>query len=73
MEFLPTEPRLFAKLRPKFRDLKAKSVEYELIKAVISNFKAPEDIELVMLAKEKLTNFLNSKDPNRNIFRLFFE
>eukprot|EP00347_Sterkiella_histriomuscorum_P003692 403363311 len=68
MEFIPIEPRLFIKLRPKFREMllnqKAKSVEYELIKAVIQNFKAPEDIELVALAKDKLAYFLNSNDPN---------
>ena len=43
MEFLPVEPRLYGKLRPKFRELlidqKAKSVEFELIKAIITGFK----------------------------------
>ena len=39
------EPRLYGKLRPKFRELlidqkeKAKSVEFELIKAIITGFK----------------------------------
>jgi hypothetical protein len=37
------EPRLYLKLRPKFRELlidqKAKSVEFELIRAVITTFK----------------------------------
>ena len=41
MEFLPTEPRLKPKLRPKVRELltdqKAKSVEFELIKAIITS------------------------------------
>jgi hypothetical protein len=52
MEFLPVEPRLYGKLRPKFRELiidqKAKSVEFELIKAIISGFKSEgqEDIEI---------------------------
>ena len=62
------EPRLKTKLRPKFQELlvdqKAKSVEIELIKAVISIFRTEEDLELANLAKEKLKNFLNSKDPN---------
>lgn len=39
-------------------------MEFELIKAVISTFKDAEDADLVALAKEKLKNFLNSKDPN---------
>lgn len=41
------EPRLLPKLRPKFRELlidqKAKSVEFELIKAIIQGFKSGED------------------------------
>lgn len=69
------EPRLLNKLRPKFKELlieqKAKSVEFELIKAVIGFFNKPEDIELTLLAKEKLANFLNSKDPNCNFVFLF--
>ena len=46
------EPRLYGKMRPKFRELiidqKAKSVEFELIKAVITGFKSEgqEDIEI---------------------------
>ena len=38
-----------------------------MIKAVISTFKDAEDEDLISLAKEKLKNFLNSKDPNCNI------
>ncbi len=58
------EPRLYPKLRPKFRELlidqKAKSVEYELIRAIIGGFKneSGEDKEVQMLAKEKLTSFI---------------
>lgn len=40
-------------------------MEFELIKAIIAMFTGPEDTELIILAKEKLANFLNSKDPNR--------
>jgi hypothetical protein len=46
------EPRLYGKVRPKFRELiidqKAKSVEFELIKAVITGFKSEgqEDREI---------------------------
>jgi hypothetical protein len=70
MEFLPVEPRLYGKLRPKFRELlidqKAKSVEFELIKAIITGFKTEgqEDIEIQNLARERLAGFINSKDPN---------
>lgn len=70
MEFLPVEPRLYGKLRPKFRELlidqKAKSVEFELIKAIISGFKTEtkEDIEIQNMARERLASFINSKDPN---------
>ncbi len=58
MEFLQVEPRLLPKLRLKFRELlvdqKAKSVEFELIKAIISQFKAHDDKDLVAMAEEKL-------------------
>ena len=70
MEFLPVELRLYGKLRPKFRELlidqKAKSVEFELIKAIITGFKteSQEDIEIQNLARERLAGFINSKDPN---------
>jgi len=49
-------------------------VEFELIKVIISNFKAAEDKELVLIAKERLTNFLNSKDPNckTSLLTLFY-
>lgn len=65
------EPRLYGKLRPKFRELlidqKAKSVEFELIKSIITGFKteSSEDIEIQNLARERLAAFINSKDPNR--------
>ena len=70
MEFLPVEPRLFSKLRPRFRDMlvdqRAKSVEFELIRAIIACFKHPtEDQEISQLAREKLAGFLTAKDPNR--------
>jgi len=45
VEFLPVEPRLFSKLRPRFRDMlidqRAKSVEFELIRAIVAHFKHP--------------------------------
>jgi hypothetical protein len=67
---LIVEPRLYGKLRPKFREMlieqKAKSVEFELIKAIIAHFKLPEDSDLQEMAIEKLKVFLNSKDPNCN-------
>jgi hypothetical protein len=55
---LQVEPRLFAKLRPKFKELlidqKAKSVEFELIRAIITYFNKDEDREIRTLAMEKL-------------------
>jgi hypothetical protein len=62
---------LYSKLLPKFRELlidqKAKSVEFELIRAIISSFKneTGEDKEIQMLARERLQGFVQSKDPNR--------
>ena len=67
------EPRLSAKLRPKFRELlldqKAKSVEFELIRAIIHSFKGEtgEDRELQTLARERLKAFILAKDPNRKV------
>jgi len=62
------EPRLFNKLKPKFYELlvdqKAKSVEFELIKATITHFRRKEDQQLTDIAKEKLKAFLSSKDLN---------
>ena len=43
---------------------KAKSVEFELIRIIISQFKNDEDEELQSMAQERLKIFLNSKDPN---------
>jgi len=65
---VPVEPRLVGKLAPKFtevlRDQKAKSVEYELIRAVVGVL--PLEVkDLQALAADKLQGFLNSKDPNR--------
>ena len=65
---MPVEPRLLGKLAPRFaevlKDQKAKSVEFELIRAIIGVF--PLEVkELQALAVEKLQGFLNSKDPNR--------
>ena len=65
------EPRLAQKLRPKFRELlvnqKAKSVEFELIRAIIQGVKGEsgEDRELQGVARERLKGFIQAKDPNR--------
>jgi hypothetical protein len=45
-------------------------VEFELIKSIISFFKAEEDKEIVQLAKDKLTTFITSKDPNCKLFQI---
>lgn len=64
------EPRLYSKLRPKFRELlvdqKAKSVEFELIKAIVVHFREEDDKEIRRIAFDKLQTFLSSKDANRN-------
>lgn len=60
IEFLPVEPRLYPKLRQKYKELlidqRAKSVEFELIKAVVCTFKndTQDDKEVQNLAREKL-------------------
>lgn len=49
---------MYTKLKPKFKELlvdqKAKSVEFELIKAIVTYFDAPEHIDLRTLALERL-------------------
>ena len=62
------EERLLPKLTAKFREMlgapRAKSVEFELLKAVFTT-RLPEDEQLFLQARQTLLKqFLKSKDPN---------
>ena len=63
---MPIESRLASKFKPKLlsmlKNIKAKSVEYELVKTVFTYFS--DDSELKALAIERLKIFLASADPN---------
>mmetsp|Transcript_337 Transcript_337/g.356 ORF Transcript_337/g.356 Transcript_337/m.356 type:complete len:328 (+) Transcript_337:204-1187(+) len=66
VELAKVEPRLVKRLIDPLKTLlqstPAKSVEYEIIRTIISSFYETE--ELVILAMSKLQGFLDSNDPN---------
>lgn len=68
VELTKVEPRLLKKLVTPFKDIltrnTAKSVEFEIIKAICTIFRDNE--ELIRLTLNKLNSFLDSNDPNCN-------